>query len=94
METDLKDSCLFPEVTFSAFIMSLASAALVGLGEAPDPETGKTETNLSLARHNIDLLDMLLEKTSGNLNKREQELLDNLLYDLRVKYIMRRDNAD
>lgn len=79
---------IFPEVTFSAFIMSLASTALVGLGVAPDPASGKTARNLGLARTNIDILELLRQKTNGNLNSSENALLENLLCDLRLKYIM------
>lgn len=89
MHNTEEESCsIFPEVTFSAFIISLASAALVGLGEAPDPATGKISKDMHLARHNIDILDMLRQKTIGGLNQRESALLDNLLCDLRLKYVM------
>ena len=52
-----------PEATFSTFILSLASSALVQLGEVPNPETGRMEQDLALARHNIDVLEMLRQKT-------------------------------
>lgn len=83
-----KTDTIFPEVTFSAFIMSLASTALVGLGEAPDPASGKTFKDLGLARTNIDILELLRQKTSGNLDASENALLENLLCDLRLKYIL------
>ena len=54
-----------PEVTFSTFVISLASSALVQLGEVPNPETGQTETDLPLARHSIDVLEMLRRKTEN-----------------------------
>lgn len=79
---------LFPEVTFSAFLMSLASSALVGLGEAPDPQTGKVSKNLALAHTNIDMLELLRQKTKGNLDEKENALLENLLCDLRLKFVM------
>lgn len=84
---------MLPEVTFSAFIISLASAVLVGLGEAPDPSTGKIIRDLELARHNIDVLDMLRQKTEGHLDDREKALLDNLLCETRLKYIMACKNS-
>lgn len=80
-----------PAVTFSAFVISLASAALVGLGDAPDPATGKTARDMCLARHNIDILEMLKQKTAGNLDEREKGLLNNLLCDLRLKFVMKCD---
>ncbi len=79
---------VYPEVTFSAFIMSLASSALVGLGEVPDPGSGKIARDLILARHNIDLLEMLRQKTKGCVNDDEASLLESLLCELRLKYVI------
>jgi len=76
-----------PEIFFSTFLYSLGSAALIALGVAPNPVTGKIEKNLDLARQNIDLLALIKEKTKGNLTPEEQSLLDNLLYDLRMRYV-------
>lgn len=81
-----------PAVTFSAFIMSLGSAALVGLGEVPDPYTQKVSRNLLLARHNIDILEMLELRTRGNLNRDEENLLSNLLCELRLKFVINSDS--
>ncbi|WP_462328021.1 DUF1844 domain-containing protein [Desulfobaculum sp.] len=78
-----------PQVTFSTFVMSLASSALVPLGEVPDPETGKPTENLALAKHSIDVLSMLEEKTKGNLDDEERQLITDLLYDLRMKYVLK-----
>ena len=82
-----------PEVSFSTFIVSLASAALVGLGEVPDPASGQTNRDLLLARHNIDILEMLRQKTSGCLERDERTLLENLLCELRLKYVICSDAA-
>lgn len=87
------DARVMPEVTFSAFIMSLASAALVGLGEVPDPGTGKIECDLPLARHNIDVLEMLRQKTQGGLNQDESQLLESVICELRLKYVIKCDKA-
>lgn len=81
-----------PEVTFSAFIISLASSALVGLGEAPDPATGSPARDMALARHNIDTLDMLQRKTQGNLNHDEERLLSSVLCELRLKFVINSDS--
>ena len=78
-----------PEVTFSTFILSIGSSALVQLGEVPDPETGQTMENLLAAKHSIDILSMLQEKTKTCLEQDEKQLLDTLLYDLRMKYVMK-----
>lgn len=85
------NSCPLPEVTFSAFIMSLASSALVGLGEVPDPGNGRVACDLELARHNIDLLDMLEFKLKHGLNEDETKLLESILCELRLKFVMKCD---
>ena len=76
-----------PEVTFSTFVMSLASSALVHLGEVPEPESGRTMTNLPVAKHTIDILAMLEEKTRGNLDTEESKLLKDMLFELRMHYV-------
>lgn len=78
-----------PEVTFSTFILSIGSSALVQLGEVPDPESGQMMENLLAAKHSIDILSMLQEKTKTCLEHDEKQLLDTLLYDLRMKYVMK-----
>lgn len=79
--------CLMPEVTFTAFIMSLNTAALFHCGELADPETGESRQDLVLVRHTIDTLDLLKEKTVGNLSKDEENLLETVLYDLKLRYV-------
>lgn len=76
-----------PKVDFSTFVFSLASSALVHLGEVKDPLTGQVSTNLQLARQIIDTLGMLEEKTKGNLDEAEEQLLKSLIYDLRIKFV-------
>ena len=76
-----------PEVTFSNFVFSLSTQALIQLGEIQDPESGKTLKNLSLAKQTIDLIGILQEKTKGNLTKEEEALVNNALYDLRMRYV-------
>jgi len=76
-----------PEITFSSFVFSLSSSALVSLGAIPDPNTGKMEQNLSMAKQTIDLLAILRDKTRNNLTQEEEILFDHLLYDLRMVYI-------
>ena len=76
-----------PEITFSSFVFSLSSAALVSMGAIPDPNTGKTEKNLPLAKQTIDLLGLLRDKTRNNLSQEEEILFDHLLYDLRMSYV-------
>ena len=75
------------EINFATFVFSLGSAALVELGAAPNPTTGKHQKNLLAAKQNIDLLNLIKEKTKGNLSKDEGKLLDNFLFDLRMRYV-------
>ena len=90
MSTNNDGKGRMPEVTFSTFILSLASSTLVQLGEVPDPATGKTIAADPLtARHSIDILDMLREKTKGNLTEQESQMLESMLYELRMKYVMK-----
>jgi hypothetical protein len=79
--------CVMPEVTFTAFVMSLNTSALFHLGEISDPATGKKEQDLVLVKHTIDTLQLLEEKTKGNLTDEEQDLLRNALYDLKMRYV-------
>ena len=76
-----------PEITFSTFIFSLNTSVLVHLGIIEDPATDKKAKNLLIAKQTIDILGMLEEKTRGNLNKDEENMLKNILYDLRILYV-------
>ena len=75
------------QVDFSTFIMSLTSSAFYHLGDLPDPSTGKKEVNLPAVQQTIDMLIMLREKTKGNLKEDEKKLLEQLVYELQVKYV-------
>ncbi|RJQ76226.1 MAG: DUF1844 domain-containing protein [Desulfobacteraceae bacterium] len=76
-----------PKIDFATFVLSINSSALVQLGLIEDPATGQKATNFSLAKQTIDLLDMLEEKTRGNLNADEDNILKNILYELRMLYV-------
>ena len=76
-----------PEVNFNSLIMSLSSSALVHLGEIADPNTGQTTRDLAVAKHSIDIIAMLKEKTEGNLTEEEQKFLDAILTDMRWRYV-------
>ncbi len=73
--------------TFSTFLLSLSTSVLVCLGELPDPVSNEKSTNLPLAKQTIGIIEMLNEKTKGNLNEEEEKLIEGILYDLRMKYI-------
>jgi len=83
-----KDSrSVMPEVTFPAFVMSLNTSVLYHLGDIADPGTGQTIIDLDLARHAIDTLVLIQKKTEGNLTSEEEELLKNILYDVKLRYV-------
>ena len=75
------------QVDFPTFIMSLSSSAYYHLGDMPDPATGKKELNLPAVQQTIDMLNMLKGKTKGNLKEDESKLLEQLIYELQVKYV-------
>jgi hypothetical protein len=74
-------------IDFSTHILSLASSAMVALGKMPAPDGQPHPLDLEAARHLIDVLGMLEQKTKGNLDETEQKLLASLIYDLRVAYV-------
>jgi len=76
-----------PEINFPTFVVSLSSSVLIHLGIAPDPLTGETRQDLLLAKQTIDILNMLKDKTRGNLTQEEDELMEGLLFDLRMRYV-------
>lgn len=78
-----------PPPDFSGFIVSLAHAAMVHLGEMPDPTTGILSPNVDQARYTIDLIDMFAEKTRGNLTEEEEMLLKRVASDLKLKFVRR-----
>ena len=78
---------LLNEFGFSTFMLSLSTSALVNLGELPDPMSSKKEINLQLAKQTISIIEMLQEKTKGNLTNDEEKLLDNVLSDVRLKFV-------
>jgi len=73
-------------VSFSSFVVSLAASAMQHLGQTAEPDSGKREVNLPLARQTIDLIQVLKVKTEGNLDQEEQQLMNTLLDDLNAKY--------
>lgn len=75
------------DVSLAGLVLSIAAGAQMGLGIAPHPLTGKTEKDLKQAKQSIDLLALLLEKTKGNATREEEQLLQALLYDLRMRYV-------
>ncbi len=83
----LGDSSPQGPISFSAFILGLASSAFIHLGEAPNPENDKVGVDLALARQSLDLLDVLRGKTQGNLSADEEKLFQSLLTELRLRFV-------
>jgi len=82
-----EEPAALPEIDFSTFVVSLSSSVLIHLGVVADPTTGEQEKDLAIAKQTIDMLGMLQEKTRGNLTKEEGQLLESMLYDLRMRYV-------
>lgn len=82
------------EVDFPSFVASLATNAMIFLGEIADPATGKSVENLEAGRQLIDILGMLKKKTEGNRTPEETQLLDNILYELRMKFLSKNKVVD
>ncbi|MFC1532794.1 DUF1844 domain-containing protein [Thermodesulfobacteriota bacterium] len=76
-----------PEVNFNSLIFSLSSSAFLHIGDIADPQTGEKKKDLPMAKHSIDIIAMLKDKTKGNLTEEEQKFLDNILADLRLLYV-------
>jgi hypothetical protein len=76
-----------PEVNFNSLIFSLSSSALLNLGEIADPHSGEKKKDLDLAKHTIDTIAMPKERTEGNLDEEEAKFIENVLTDLRWRYV-------
>jgi hypothetical protein len=76
-----------PEINFAGFIFSLSTTAMYHFGDFPDPVTKEANRNLAAAKQTIDILSILKTKTEGNLDETEKQLLDGILYELRMRYV-------
>jgi len=77
-----------PELTFTAFVLSLASTAAIHFGDLPDPVSGQpSEPDLDAASQMIEILGLLELKTRGNLTAEERQLLEQVLYELRLRFV-------
>jgi hypothetical protein len=75
------------QATFTDLVLMFGTAALLHLGLAPDPVSGEKKRDLTQAKQAIDLLDLLKAKTAGNLTAEESSMLENVLFDLRMRYL-------
>ncbi|RPJ10429.1 MAG: DUF1844 domain-containing protein [Deltaproteobacteria bacterium] len=88
LREDVKREPPLPEISFANFLLSLSTSALIQLGEIPDPLTKQAAIQLPLAKQTIDLIAMLQGKTKGNLTPEEEKLMEHILYDLRMRYVI------
>ena len=75
------------EANFSTLVLSIASSAAMSLGMAPDPSTGKTDVDKEMAKFNIDLLEVLKDKSVNNRSDEEDKLINQLVSDLKMKFV-------
>ena len=90
---DEAGKCVMPKVTFTSLVLSLNTTALFHLGELAHPESGLATVDLELVKHTIDTLVLLRDKTTGNLDNDENQLLDKVLYDLKMRFVKAKDRA-
>ncbi len=77
-----------PALSFTAFVLSLASTAAIHFGDLPDPMSGqRTEPNLDAAARMIEILTLLEQKSRGNLTAEERQVLEQVLYELRMRFV-------
>ncbi len=77
-----------PALSFTAFVLSLASTAAIHFGDLPDPVSGESsELNLDGAAQMIEILSLLEQKTRGNLSAEERQILEQVLYELRMRFV-------
>jgi len=76
-----------PPASFELLVTSLATEALMALGQMPHPVTGKAQAQRNLAKYLIDTLDMLREKTKGNLPPNEQQMIESVVHQMRLLFV-------
>jgi len=89
---EAKEKAPLPEINFPGFLLSLSTSAMYHFGDFPDPGSKETKRDLAAAKQTIDILSMLKEKTEGNLDDGEKELLDGLLFELRMRYVKEKED--
>ena len=92
MDTPETEASPLPEINFAGFIFSLSTTAMYHFGDFPDPVTKESQRNLPAAKQTIDILSILKTKTEGNLDEQEKQMLDGILYELRMRFIKEMTN--
>ena len=82
-----------PPADFKTLISTMATQAMLAMGAIPDPATGQRVAHLDLARHHIDMLGVIDDKTKGNLSEEEQQMLGSVVYELRMQYVQLSQSA-
>lgn len=88
-----RGSMTLPPASFGVLVTNLVTQILFALGAIEDPQTRKRYLDLALAKHNIDMLAVLEEKTKGNLTEQEKSMLDSALYEVRMAYVQSAQSA-
>src|SRR5215212_5214836 len=91
-ESDLADPAM-PPASFEMLLTTLATEALVALGQVPHPVTGKTQVQRNQAKFFIDTVDILRQKTAGNLTTTEQQVIESLLHQMRLVFVQTASGA-
>jgi hypothetical protein len=86
-DNDEKKSAMSHELLFTQLVLSFQAAAWQQMGKVPSVISGKIERDLEMAKHSIDMLGMLEEKTRGNLTENEKKYIEHVLYELRLNYL-------
>ncbi|MEK6534379.1 MAG: DUF1844 domain-containing protein [Thermodesulfobacteriota bacterium] len=92
MDTPETEASPLPEINFASFIFSLSTTAMYHFGDFPDPVTKESQRNLPAAKQTIDILSILKTKTEGNLDEQEKQMLEGILYELRMRFIKEMTN--
>ena len=92
MDTSETEAAPLPEINFASFIFSLSTTAMYHFGDFPDPVTKESQRNLPAAKQTIDILSILKTKTEGNLDEQEKQMMDGILYELRMRFIKEMTN--
>ena len=85
--------CVMPDVTFTSLVLSLNTTALFHLGELAHPEGGEKSVDLELVKHTVDTLVILHDKTKGNLDSDESQLIEKVIYDLKMRFVRAKDKT-
>ena len=93
-DVDEDDPQFEVKIDFGTFLIGFFQTGMMNLGRIEHPETGERIRDMEAAKHNVEILALLAEKTEGNLNAEEENLLERLLYDLRTAYVQEKKDKN